>query len=175
VTGAPTSDSPPTAGLTWAIKRRFIAYLAQLPDGAFSVADGATHDGGTLFTFPALAGAEPGRLGTLPLRFGGILRLSGHLGMLHVKIAAPRIETFGSVTVLTIADPDDEAPDRRVAFARLTLPDPIIDRSFVTWAGIDAALTTEGSELFGARYPEGEPLEPVTIRLPLPTASATRI
>lgn len=178
---AATDDAPPAAGLTWSIKRRFVAYLAGLPDGAFSVADGATRGGENVFTFPPLGGSSSGAgivaggLAALPLRFGGVLRLSGHLGMMHVKIAAPTIETSGSGTFITIADPDDEAPGTRVPFAQLTLPDPAFEHGFVTWAGVHATLTREGSEIFAARYVEGEPLDQLTIRLPLPAASATRI
>lgn len=157
-------------GLSWGIKRRFIAYLASLPDGAFSVDEGASRLDGDLFRFPA----EPGTGGDVDgARFRGVVRLMGHGGFMHVKIAHPSIEWRGDELLLTIADPFDDDPATRLAFARLVLTGSETGDDLTIWAA-DAELTAEAIEMFAERYPAGEPLDQLEIRLLTTHHSETR-
>ena len=65
--------------LTWGIKSSLRAYVRGMPDGRVEVSDGA-EEVASGFSFPGHA-----------LRFTGAVTLTGHNGMMRVRIADPAL------------------------------------------------------------------------------------
>ena len=70
----------------WSIRRSFAAYVARLPDGHVTLDDGASLASGDRLLFPAC-----GESSLTEFAFAGAVRFSGHVGLLSVKLANPRI------------------------------------------------------------------------------------
>lgn len=154
-------------GLHWGIKASFMDYIASMPDSRASAVDGATPSAGNLLVWePAgLPAPEPDDADLL-LAFRGEVRLSGHGGLLSVRVADPWITTRGGETVLTILDPSRADPARRLPLARLTLETRPASGSLRIWMSKDVRLAEEGTALFNDVYPPGEQMEPLAIFLP---------
>jgi hypothetical protein len=147
----------PDAQLRWSIRTSFLRYVAALPDARASVSGGATMttDDPQLLLFPHDAEASTSDV----LAFSGDLRLSGHGGLLFVRLADPRIDHSGERAVLSVADPateDGSGP-------RLPLVTLALSRSETGWSGSDVELCSEGVALFNHVYPEGAPFDPLEI------------
>ncbi len=165
---SPATASPdplPPLGLCWGIKRSFIDYLAGLPDGAVSAADGATVDEAGRFRFaPESADYDAGR-GTGVLRFKGDVRLAGHHGMMFVRLLDPWIAFTGGRGILSISTGGGSGLDRTtVAVLRSGAP-RTVDGSLY-WEHVDVVISPEGSDLFDGQYAEGQPMDPLFIRIP---------
>ena len=115
-------------GLHWGIKGSFMDYIASMPDSQASASDGATPAAGNLLVWEPAGSPvpEPSDANFL-LAFQGDVRLSGHGGLLSVRVADPWISTRGRETVLTIHDPSRADPRRRLPLARLTLETRRVD------------------------------------------------
>lgn len=157
-------DALPPAGLSWGIKRSFLHYLAGLPDGAVSAVDGATVDDDGRFRFaPAAADYDAGR-GTGVLRFKGDVRIAGHHGMMFVRLLDPWIVFTGGRGILSISTGDDAGRDRTaVAILRAGAPREVAGS--LVWENVDVVISAEGSELFDGQYAEGQPMDPLSIRV----------
>jgi hypothetical protein len=153
-------------GLSWGIKRSFIDYIHGLPDASVAAVDGADMDQAGAFHFaPDRSDYDVGS-GTGVLRFRGDVRLSGHQGMMFVRLLDPWIALTGGRGILSISTGEDVGQDRTaVAFLRAGAPIPATDGS-LSWSGIEVAITDEGSELFDGQYAAGQPMDPLFVRLP---------
>jgi hypothetical protein len=149
----------PGAELRWSIRASFLRYVAALPDARASVSDGArmTRDDPQLVVYPA----DPDATTASTLAFRGDLRLSGHGGLLFVRLAGPRIELGidGGTAVLSVEDPTSEDGTG----PRLPLVTVTMTRTEAGWSGSDAALTADGVALFNHVYPAGAPFDPLEI------------
>lgn len=176
----PVASSEQEPGLHWGIKRRFLQYIARMPDGQCSVTDGAAVDENDRFHFALrdvnLAG---GSTGNVTCR--GDVRFAGHHGMLFVSIADPVLHIEGDHGQLSISaagpdtDPGHDSTGRRV-LAEFDLkidldaaPEVDSDRGTVrTSAGRSVRLSSEAVDIFNGVYPPGELLDDFTLVLPHP-------
>lgn len=162
-TASPDPLLPP--GLSWGIKRSFIDYINGLPDASVSLVGGATVDDAGLFHFAPDNSDYDAVRGTGILRFRGDVRLSGHHGMMFVRLLDPWIAFTGGRGILSISTGDDAGQDRAaVAVLRAGAPAQAPDGSLV-WSDVEVAITDEGSELFDGQYAAGQPMDPLFIRL----------
>jgi hypothetical protein len=169
---APSSDPPPElrAGLRWGIKTSFVDYVRRMPDGKGWLGEGAVPVGPYEVLFPPLeVGSRTMDDGTVERfwAFRGDVRFSGHAGMLFVQVASPVLTEIDGAARLTVADP--AAPDGPEGLHLVTLrlarePGP---HGYELWRGTDVRLTEAGTALFNDVYPAGEPLEPLTVLLPV--------
>ena len=146
----------PQVGLTWGIKRSFIRYIATLPDGRHSMSDGAYLGETSYFTFPPVPSPDVPQV----MRFGGVVRIGGHGGMLDLLIAEPWVEMTESGPILTVVDPTGP-PDRtrRITLAQLHPQDSgLAERQYT------ATLADAGSAIFDHHYPAGTELDTVVIQ-----------
>ena len=153
------SPSQPGPGLRWGIRASFLRYVANLPDGRASVTDGAsmTADDPQLVVFPPDQELTTDQV----FAFHGDLRLSGHGGLLFLRLAQPRIELGAGGATLTIAEPTTEdGSGPRQILVDLTLT-PTEDG----WAGTEVRLTEQGTALFNQMYPAGEAFDPLRVTL----------
>lgn len=158
-------DPLPPLGLSWGIKRSFIDYINGLPDASVSAVDGATVDEAGLFRFAPDSSDYDAARGTGILRFRGDVRLSGHHGMMFVRLLDPWIAFTGGRGILSISTGDAVAQDRTaVASLRAGRPSQAADGS-LAWADVEVAITDEGSELFDGQYAAGQPMDPLFIRV----------
>jgi Htaa len=159
--------------------------------GTITVEGGATANGdlkeaGGFLGFPAAGGSyEKGLYGasdklSLSTQGSVVFAKPGHC-IIEVKVAGLEIELNGASSKIVLdADYDVDTPAGKtcvpqppvsnadVPFASLDLsgvtPTYSADGTTVTWSAIPAALSAAGSTaLLGGKYPEGQPLDPVTI------------
>ncbi len=152
------------AGLTWAVKDSFVAYVSSLADGEISTSDGATTTSdGTEFHFPLVgvdgleADGSAGRL-----RFGGTITFAGHWGMLQLTLGNP-VLTLGPGSSQLLA----EIRGQLRPLADLPAMRPERDDAGLSWAGWIPALTSDGAREFQGTYAAGEELAPLEVRAPL--------
>lgn len=155
-----TADTGPAATrfLRWTIRTSFLSYLTALPDGRASVT------GGARLTQSApqevLYLADPERSRDDLLAFRGDLRLSGHNGLLFVRLANPQIHLDGDRASLSVDDPlteDGSGP-------RLTLVTLAMSRDADDWRGTDVRLSHAGVAVFNHVYPAGDAFDPLSDR-----------
>lgn len=166
MTPATTSPDPLlTPGLRWGIKRSFIDYINSLPDASVSAVDGAAMDEAGLFRFAPDRSDYDVDGATGILRFRGDVRLSGHQGMMFVRLLDPWIALSGGRGILSIGT-GEEAGQGRTAVAVLRAGTPVraADGS-LTWTTVEVSITDEGSELFDGQYPAGQPMDPLFIHV----------
>jgi hypothetical protein len=167
VTPATTSPDPQLPpGLGWGIKRSFIDYINSLPDASVSAVGGAARDDAGLFRFAPDRSEYDIESGTCILRFRGDARLSGHHGMMFVRLLDPWVVLTGGRGILSISTGEEAGQDRTaVAVLRAGAPVRAADGS-LTWSGVEVAITDEGSDLFDGQYAAGQPMDPLFIRVP---------
>ncbi|RIV37953.1 HtaA domain-containing protein [Micromonospora radicis] len=154
-------------GFAWSVKDSFLHYIRGMPDGRVEVSDGAAVTSAGEFYFPLVAvESSPG---TLKLSFGGEVRFTAHRGLLSVALKRPRIDLHDAHAELFVR-PDDL--DRQVA--AIELPPRILDGDVAMWLNSATVLAGDGPEMFGGTYPPGEPLAPLTVRVPVRPGVARR-
>lgn len=159
-----SSDPLPPLGLTWGIKRSFIAYISALPDGSVSAADGATAVRPGLFCFAPEGSDYDAALGTGVLRFRGDVRLEGHHGMLFVRLLDPWIAFTGGRGVLSISTGGGAGQDRTsVGFVHASVPREA--QGCLVWDDVEVVISPEGAELFDGQYAAQQPMDPLSIRV----------
>jgi hypothetical protein len=160
--------------------------------GTISTAGGATANGtlaspGAFFSFPAASGSfEKGLYGAtdeLVLRTQGSVKFEKPMHcIVEVQLAGLEVTLDGAKSSLTLdsrfdidtpnkvthsCEPNPPLITGDVEFASLDpsgiTPAYSADGKTVTWAAIPAELTAAGAAAFGAGYPAGQPLDPVTI------------
>ena len=155
------------ASLEWGFKEAFRAYI----DG--SIANGEwTTDGDVSYATPLFTwangtgGAEDD---ALDVQFSGAVRFTGHGGVLDTTIANPRVVVDGDRAVLLLdvhgtTQAGDAVEQAGVEFAELDLDAATRtqDGEVLTLTEVPATLTAAGAAAFGT-YPEGEPLDALTI------------
>lgn len=159
-----TPDPLPPLGLTWGIKRSFIAYIRDLPDGTVSAADGAVVVDSGLFCFAPDEPDYDAALGTGVLRFHGDVRLGGHHGMLFVRLLDPWIAFTGGRGVLSISTGGSTGQDRvAVGFLHASTPREV--EGCLVWEDVEVVISPEGAELFDGQYAAQQPMDPLSIRV----------
>lgn len=186
----PVASGEATWGVDASFRKYILGFFGPGSVGTITPGDGATAHG-TLsepsgyFSFPAAGGTfEKGLYGAgdkLVLRTQGSVTFAkpGHC-IIEIKLADLVVTLDGtgsSIALDSVYDidtpggmscaPQPAVATQDVAFASLNLSGatPVYspDGKAVTWSGIPATLTAAGAAAFGMGYPEGEPLDPVTI------------
>jgi len=159
---------PHLIGLRWALKRSFLDYIAWAPGGRGSLSDGATATELKEIVFqPDLRDpSTPARDGTFRA-FRGTVTFSAHSGMLLVRIANPWITIHEKRGELTVLDPFQREGEARLRLATFDIDGHAIVDGFEHWTATDVRLAPEGCTLFNDVYPADEPLEPLTIIVPV--------
>lgn len=152
----------PEQGLTWGLKRSFVAYVSRLRDGGCGAKDGGSVVDGSFFHFEP-AGPADGSV----VRFQGDVRLVGHAGLLFVMLKDPWVEFTSDGAVLSVVDVE-HWPDtsQRMPLATLEPAEPVTAEGLRVWSDVPAKLTEQGVELFNEQYAAGQPLDPVTFAVP---------
>lgn len=158
----------PLVGLRWALKRSFLDYVERAPGGRGALSDGAvaTEAREVVFRPDPGALAPPVQEGAL-LAFSGAVTFTGHFGMLFVRIANPWVTIQRERGELTILDPFQREGDARLGLATFEISAHAIADGFEHWTAADVRLAPEGCTLFNDVYPVDEPLEPLTIIVPV--------
>jgi len=154
----------PAHGLRWAIKASFVGYVMRMSDGRAYVSSGAGVTEGNELVFPLES--DSGDAGERVFSFGGKVTFTGHFGMLYVQIAHPRITIRDGAGELTVTNPESEDGER-LPLATVEFTAPASEDGTERWDSTLVRLTPQGVALFGDVYQPGEPLEPMTIVLPL--------
>ncbi|MDN4596684.1 HtaA domain-containing protein [Leifsonia virtsii] len=146
-------------GFAWSVKDSFLQYIRGMHDGDISWRDGAAVTDAGQFYFPLtqVRGVD----GTTELGFRGEVRFTAHRGLLSVSIKDPVIRITHDRAELAVRVGDAEEH-----IAELDLPARIIDNDVAMWLDARSKLAGSGPEMFGGTYPDGEPLAPLTIRIP---------
>lgn len=141
------------SALRWGVKASFLGYIHAMSDGRVIAEEGARLvDDGAEFPCP-----DPSD----PLHFRGVLRFTGHGGVLDLRIADPAVQQRNSGWVLSIQDPYD--PAVRIDLATVTTFGPGVHSGTSTLEGTGLALTADGADLFFGPYVEGTPLDDFVI------------
>lgn len=143
------------AGLLWSIKRSFAAYVARLPDGRLSLDDGARPADGDRLFFALPAEAQD-------LSFGGVVRFTGHFGMLSVTIARPSLILDTRAQRGTMLAEAGAGPQPLVHFQYRLSDDG------ARLLACDVRLSVKSVALFGDTYGEGESFDDFEVVLPAP-------
>ena len=160
---ADPEPEPGTPGLHWSIKTSFLEYIFRMPDGRYSVTDGAAVIDGQVFYFSPDDGPafDPVTADGV-LKFRGDVRFAGHHGFLFIRVADPWLTVERGVVTLSIASLPGETPDR-VPLATLELRSSGAPHGPDHYRGGSVRLTEQGSELFNMVYPPGEPFDDLTV------------
>ncbi|GAB3598223.1 HtaA domain-containing protein [Microbacterium tumbae] len=171
----PTTPNPPkeeepgktpqgtkTGGsLRWAISTSFTDYIiGSIAQGAIQVSGGATRSGG-IFQFGQSSSSYDAETGLGTVSYRGIVRFTGHHGVLDVTMSNPRITitSAGSAT-LSLRNGGSEVP-----FATLDLSSArkSTANGAVTFTGAPATLTAAGRDRVLGGY--STVLDPVTFTI----------
>lgn len=131
---------PHMTSLVWGIKGSLLNYVNRMEDGVVEL-DGVERESNGELVF---AGSG--------LRFTGVVRLTGHSGMMRVVLADPALVETPSGWALELGDDAGE----RLRFASIATFDGV--------RGTGLTLTEEGSDLFFGPYEEGTPLDDFYLR-----------
>lgn len=140
--------------LRWGIKSGFRRYVAELPDGSITAADGAHSliDGRYAFPILRIRSAE-----TVVIELGGSVRFEGHGGLLSVQIAQLEVQIDGDLFAIDAAG---TAEHPRITIARGA--GPVYDSA---GSPVSPRLAPEGVALFDGNYPVGTELDAVELLL----------
>jgi len=158
----------PLLGLRWALKRSFLDYIARSPGGGGTLGDGAValESREVVFAPDPRYPPDTGPDGAVHA-FRGAVTFRAHFGALLVRIADPWVTIRDLQGELTVLDSSGRDPVARVRLATFVVADHLIADGFAHWAARDVRLAPEGRGLFNDVYPADEPLEPLTIIVPL--------
>lgn len=156
-------------GLAWGVKQSFLAYLRSTGDATVAVSSGAamTRDGE--FYFPLESTNEfdaATRRGTI--RFGGSVQIDAHFGALSLRLADLSLVIGEQTASLRVNDVASTASPRPFRIADVAVGDAIADGSVLMWRSLPAVLAGDSVMTFGGAYPAGEPMDPLTVRIPAP-------
>jgi len=160
-------------GLVWGIRKSFVEYVGSLDDGTITARSGALTTDDGAFSFAAGEVDLSPDLTTGTMSFNGDVILSGHEGMMHVRLLDPVIELVGSHAVLSVAADTVEgtAPEQsRIVIARLYSGGFADQGDTLQWRVNTVLLTDEGAALFGKQYPSGQMMDEIVAHIPKPAA-----
>ncbi|SDW90924.1 Htaa protein [Arthrobacter sp. cf158] len=141
--------------LQWRIDDRFDHYVRNLTgDGEVVLTGGAAVDDDGQYLFPAVAGKG----GSSTACFSGSVEYKAYMGVLSLRISAPRITVGEHDLRLSVQDIASQGADVELATAPLVGRAPGMDP-------IEFRLTEAGSEMFFGKYPPGWLLAPAKLKV----------
>lgn len=174
---APLAGSAPACvatdgGFDWGFKESFRAYLSgSIANGEWSTEGGIGYET-PAFTSDALSGDVALDPLSGALAVDGAMRFTGHEGILDTTVSNLRFELVDAQRLELVVDlrgttqefVEVDTADVLFATGDLAAAEWSAGEDGLLIAGIPLTLTAEGSEAFGT-YPEGEPLDPLDLRL----------
>lgn len=159
--------SPPF-GLTWAVKKSFLSYVARSPGGRAYVDGGVTVTSENELIFPHTTVAASGDAhADGVITFGGEVRFIAHGGLLYVHLAEPSVQMTDDTGILTVTSSNEDGEPVRVPLASFAVTSKFTAADAQGWKATEVRLSPEGVGLFSDVYPAGEALAPLSLRLPL--------
>jgi hypothetical protein len=150
-------------GFAWSVKDTFLQYIRGMPDGDITWSNGAAVTDAGQFYFPLASSTH--NSGVTTLCFGGQVRFTAHRGLLSVFISEPIVRVRSDAAQLSV-----RLGSKEQHIADIDLSPRIIDHDVAMWLDAKAHLAGDGAEMFGGTYSLGEPLAPLTIRVPVAAA-----
>lgn len=161
-----SASSVKDSTLSWGVATGFRGYLVDLPDSSTECAGGCTPSGDE-FLFPQSSIIGSGN----EFRFSGVVRFTGHHGMLDVQISDPMVQLIRDRWFLTVEEPGSRRPASRSPLAHLPDLTVVRDRDRVMGLCIRPELTFEGTYLFGNVYRTGHHMDPLRFTAAVTTDS----
>lgn len=153
-----------TGGLTWGVRRSFVAYIRSLADGVIEVGGGAQETSEGAFHFPLADEFDVDGAAERWIRGRGAVRFEGHGGMLTVPLVGLAVRVLPTAATLFCEQSDGAV----YPLADIHLGEPVTDGGSLVWPEAPVVLNAEGARYFGAQYPAGTAMDPIRIHLPLP-------
>jgi hypothetical protein len=144
--GKPTSWAISPRACFGASSDHSVRYVAQLRDGGQSTSGGASFVLGSLFHFVQAGDStyDPAT-GTGTLVFSGEVGLTGHFGMLAVRLSDPWVKIRGTEAALAVVDHRAHESGGRLDLATLRMTAPTVPETGVhVWPQVQTALTAAG-------------------------------
>lgn len=152
--------------LDWGVKESFRTYVTGMAAGTIETADGATKNADGTFRFGVAKGSYDTATHGVSVGFDGSVRFTSKLHGFDIKLADLKIDTVGTTGTLTADVTSAGATADDVKFASLDLSAVRLgggaDGS-MSFAGIPAALTADGSKAFNGMYKAGDKLDAATL------------
>lgn len=152
--------------LDWGVKESFRNYVTGMAAGTIETADGATKNADGTFRFGAAHGSYDTATHGVSVGFDGSVRFASKLHGFDIELADLKIDTVGTTGTLTADVTSAGATADDVTFASLDLsavrPGGGADGS-MSFAGIPAALTADGSKAFNGMYKAGDKLDAASL------------
>ncbi|MER7684886.1 HtaA domain-containing protein [Streptomyces sp. NPDC097610] len=167
-------EGEPSGRLTWGVKGGFREYVATVPDGSESTAEGVRTDesGAFVFDLDDATGFDSAS-GHGTLKFRGSVLFSAYRGILLVRVRDPWITlgvNGGTVSIMHPAYRDPTSERREIgvfdAARREMSPDTL------SWCVDTPRMTYDGTQTFGDVYPVDTPFDSIAITLAMPTVPA---
>ncbi|WP_051704093.1 HtaA domain-containing protein [Glycomyces sp. NRRL B-16210] len=158
-TEAPEAEDDTVGGaiLDWGVRTSWREYVSgNIAEGSWTVADGAA-DGGAVFRFPE--GAGTATTTDYELSYKGTVAFTGT--NVDLAITDPAVTATGGAGVLS-AEIDGERIDLVSFEAELTEADDLLLAE-----AVPTTLTEAAVPVFGGYYQAGDPMDPLTIAVPL--------
>lgn len=185
---APAAQAAPAnavAGtLTWGVVESFRDYVTgPVAQGEITTTDGATTTDDGPFEFPLESGTYDSATGAVVASFGGTVTFEGHdMGagpLLLLTIGDLRLALEGETgSLVANISSKDMTTGATVQFPNVILVDlagaeAVGSGTPVTWTGVATSLTAAAAPAFGAQYPAGTAMDPLSLMLIVPPTSAT--
>lgn len=152
--------------LDWGVKESFRTYVTGMAAGTIETADGATKNADGTFRFGGAKGSYDTATHAVSVGFDGSVRFTSKLHGFDIELADLKIDTVGTTGTLTADVTSAGATADDVKFASLDLsavrPGGGADGS-MSFAGIPAALTADGSKAFNGMYKAGDKLDAASL------------
>lgn len=157
--------TPGTPRLTWGIKSSFVSYIqGGIANGSISTSNGASRSGGG-FGWGAGSGSfTDAGIGTL--RFPGAVHLTGHGGILDVRIANLQVRSTGgkSGTLVGYVRSQDMSGNV-VTNGTVTLANLRFASLSASGGTASATLTSAGAQAFAGFYNAGDAMDNLTVSI----------
>lgn len=172
-----SSDTTARAGsLTWGVKSSFRSYVTgPIAQGSVSVSSGATSTGGVYrFGQTSTTADPPSATGTT--RYGGVVRFTGHHGLLNLSMADPVVtvtsKSSGRLSVVLNGGSRITIGTLDLSAGRRSSSD-----GAVAYSAVPVTLTSAGSSIFSyggsSFYPAGSAMDPVSFVIGSKAASSS--
>lgn len=149
------------SGVSWGVLRSLLDYVQRV-DGRITAAPPAKATA-VSFDWPieTVAGYTDTNRPPACVMLTGALRLWAHDGLLDVRLRSLALYRVGDYLELTI----DEGPGRRVGLVRGEYRRAAAQADVHAWVVPEPRLVSEAQHMFGGRYPEGLPFDPLLLAL----------
>lgn len=165
----PTDSAEPLRradlGLAWAVRTSFLRYVVG-SGGRIRVGGGAATTSSGEIYFPLAEVTRDAEAAPREVRLGGEVDFTAHGGMLHLVLRNPVLRLSAEGAELSVESPQPSSIVERVVVVDVNLGAGESSESVLMWRDAATTLTVAGAALFGGSYGAGEPMAPLTVRIP---------